>query len=101
MFVAQPGFLLCNALTNIERLRIVRDDLTIDPVLQRRNDTSPVGIIFRIGRENELHVEQQTDLKSADLDVAFLKDVEQRYLYARLEIGQLIDHKDTSVRTGY
>src|SRR6185369_2775721 len=79
--------------------RIVRRDLGADAILQRRNDLSARGVVFRIGREHQHHVERQPHGITLNLHVAFLHDVEKTNLDFPRQIRELVDRKDSAVRT--
>ena len=77
--------------------RIVRADLRADAIFQRRDDLAARRVVLRIGREDHQQVERQADGIALNLDVAFLKDVEQADLNLAGEIGQLVDAEDAAV----
>ena len=56
-----------------------------------------VGVVLRVGGEDEQHVERQAHREAADLEVALLEQVEQADLDARREVGQLVDREDAAV----
>ncbi len=72
-------------------------DLGSDAILQRRDDLAARGVVLRVGREDEHHVELQPDGVTLDLDVALLKDVEEAHLDLSGEIRQFVDREDTPV----
>ena len=78
--------------------RVVRADLAAEAVLQRGDDAAAVGVVLRVGRGEQHHVERQTDLVAADLHVALLEHVEHADLDALGEVGQLVDGEDATVR---
>src|SRR5690606_26618330 len=78
--------------------RVVGENLTLYAVFQRGDDGTPVGVILRIGGENELDIQREAQFEAPDLDVLFLQHVEQGYLDAGLQVGQLIDDEDTAMR---
>ena len=43
-----------------DAFRIVCDNLTLDTVFQWSDNTSAIGVIFRVSRKNELNVERQS-----------------------------------------
>ena len=57
-------------------------DLGSDPILQRGDNTTPVGIILRVGRKDELYIKWEADLEPAYLHIPFFQDVEEGHLYA-------------------
>ena len=77
--------------------RVVRADLRADAVLQRRDDLAARRVVFRVGGEHHQQVERQADGIALNLDVAFLKDVEQADLDLAGEVGQLVDAEDAAV----
>ena len=56
-----------------------------------------VGVVLRVGRGQQQHVERQADLVAAHLDVALLEHVEQADLDPLGEVGQLVDGEDAAV----
>ena len=90
-FLAHDGDLV------VERTRVVRADLGAEAVLERRDDPTAVGVVLRVGAGDEDDVERQPQRVPADLDVALLHHVEQRYLDPLREIGQLVDRDDAPV----
>src|SRR5690606_30790809 len=83
----------------VYRLGVVGEDLALDSVFERGDDGPAVGVILRVGGKHKLNVERQAKFESADLDVFFLQHVEQGDLYARLQIGQFVDHEDAAMCT--
>ena len=77
--------------------RVVGTDLGAEPVLERRDDPAPVGVVLRVGAGHQQQVQRQPQLVAADLDVALLQHVEQRHLDALGEVGQLVDGEDAAV----
>src|SRR5690349_13740070 len=78
---------------------IVRRDLGTDAVLERRDDLSARGVVFRVRRKHEHHVERETHRITLNLDVALLHDVEERDLDLSGEVGQLVDGEYAPIRT--
>ncbi len=78
--------------------RVVRADLAAEPILERRDDAAAIGVVLGVGRRQQHHVERQTDLVAADLDVALLEHVEHADLDPLGEVGQLVDGEDAPVR---
>ena len=81
----------------LERARVVRPDLRAQAVLERRDDPAARGVVLRVGRRDHVQVERQAHDEAADLDVAFLEDVEQADLDPFGEVGQLVDRDDPAV----
>ena len=79
-------------------LGVVRAHLRPEPVLQRRHDAAAVRVVVGVRGRDQQQVERQADPVAADLDVALLQDVEQRYLDALGEVGELVDRHDAAVR---
>ena len=77
---------------------IVRADLRADAVLERRDDLAARRVVLRVGAEDHHDVERQPHRVALDLDVAFLKDVEEADLDLAGEVGQLVDREDAAVR---
>ncbi len=78
--------------------RVVRADLGAEPVLERRDDPSAVGVVLGVRARHEQEVERQAQRVAADLDVALLEHVEQRHLDPLGEVGELVDREDAAVR---
>ena len=68
-----------------------------DAVLQRRNDFAARGVVFRIGAEDQGHVERHAHRVALNLHIAFLHDVEQANLDLAREIRQLVDGEDAAI----
>ena len=77
--------------------RVVRADLRADAILERRDDFAARRVVFRVRGEHQHHVEFQADGVALDLDVAFLKDVEQTHLDFAREIRQLVDRENPAI----
>ena len=80
-----------------QRQRVVGADLGAEPVLQRRDDPAPVGVVLRVGAGHEQQVERQPQRVAADADVALLQHVQQRDLDPLGEVGQLVQGEDAAV----
>ena len=78
--------------------RIVRHDLGADAILQRRDDLSARGVVFRVRRKHQHHVQRQAHRITLNLHVAFLHDVEESDLNLAGEIGQFVDREDAAIR---
>src|SRR4051812_21801492 len=81
----------------LQRPRVMGPDLRTQAVLERRDDASPARVVLGVSAGDDEEVERQADRETADLDVAFLEDVEQTDLDSFGEIGQLVDRKDSAV----
>ncbi len=57
--------------------RIVGPDFRAEPVLQRRDDPSSVGVVLGVGAGHEQHVKRKPQRVAADADVPLLHHVEQ------------------------
>jgi len=57
----------------------------------------PRGVVLGVRGEHHHQIELEPDRVALDLDVAFLKDVEQSDLDLAGEIGQLVDREDPAV----
>jgi len=55
-------------------------DLGAEPVLERRDDPTPVGVVLRVRARDKDQVKRQPQRVAADRDVPLLKHVEQRDL---------------------
>ena len=93
----RPRLLAHDGHLGLDVERVVGADLAAEAVLQRGDDAAPVGVVLRVGRGDEQHVERQADLVAADLHVALLEHVEQADLDALGEVGQLVDGEDAAV----
>ena len=82
----------------VQLQRVVRADLGAEPVLQRGDDASAVGVVLGVGAGDDDHVQRQPQRVAAHLDVALLHHVEHRHLDALGEVGQLVDGDDAAVR---
>ncbi len=77
--------------------RVVSADLGAEPVLERRDDPSAVGVVLRVRAGHEQQVERQPERVAADADVALLQHVQQRDLDPLGEVGQLVQGEDAAV----
>ena len=92
-----PGFLLGDGDGLVAGSRIVGPDLRSDAVLERGDDLAPRRVVLGIRGERHHDVEPQADGVAADLDVAFLQDVEQADLDLAGQVGELVDGEDAAV----
>ncbi len=77
---------------------VVGADLRADAVLERRDDLAARRVVLRIGAEDQHDIERQPHGVAFDLDVAFLKDIEEADLHLAGQIGQLVDREHAAVR---
>jgi hypothetical protein len=77
--------------------RVVGADLGAEPVLQRRDDPAPVGVVLGVGAGHQHDVERQPQRVAADPDVPLLEHVEQRDLDALGQVGQFVEGEDAAV----
>src|SRR5205807_553923 len=92
--------LLRNGHTFFEGRRIMCADFSTDAVLQRRNNFSASGVVFRIRGEHEQDVKRQAERITLNLNITFLHDVEKADLNFAGEVGKFIDSKDAAVCAG-
>ena len=78
----------------------MRANLRAHAVFQRRDDFAARGVVLRIRREDEHHVERQPHGIALNLDVALLHDVEQADLDFSGKIGQLVNREDATIGAG-
>ena len=76
---------------------IVRANFRADAVFQRRDDFAARGVVFRVGAEDQGHVERQADGISLNLNIAFLHDVEQAHLNFSREVRQFVDGENAAI----
>ena len=67
--------------------RVVSADLGAESVLERSDDATSVGVVLRISRGEQHHIQRQTHPVATDLDVAFFKHVQQADLDPFGQIG--------------
>ena len=72
-------------------------NLGADPILQRGDDFAAGRIVFWIGGEEHHHVQRQPNREALDLNIAFLKDVEQTDLNFPCQIRQFVDGEESPV----
>src|SRR5690606_41597540 len=89
-----PSLLSGDPLGIFNRFRIMSQDLALNTVFQWSDDASPVGIIFRVGGEDKLNIQRQTELKAPDLNVAFLQDNKERDLDPCPKARKRTNHKN-------
>ena len=71
-----------------------------DAVLERRDDPATIGVIFRVGAEDQANVQFKPHRVASYLDVAFLEHVEQADLNLGRQIGQLVHAEDAAIAAG-
>ena len=79
--------------------RVVGPDLRADPILERGDDFAARRVVLGICGKDHQEVERQANGVAFDLDVAFLKNVEQSHLDLACEVGQLVDAEDPAIGT--
>ena len=82
----------------VEFQRVVRPDLGAEPVFERGDDATPVGVVLGVGAGDHQDVQRQPQGVAAHLNVALLHHVEHRHLDALGQIGQFVDRDDAAVR---
>ena len=75
----------------------MRANFRTDAVLERRDDFAARGVILRIRRENDEHVEREAQRIALNLNVAFLHDVEEADLNFSGKVGKFVNGKDAAV----
>src|SRR5712692_5722075 len=75
-------------------------DFGTQPILQRRDDLAPRGVVFGIGGEDQQDVERQADGITLNLNVALLHDVEQPHLDLTGQVRQLVDREYAAIGAG-
>ena len=93
----QPGFLRGDFEALLDGGGIMGADFAADAVFQRRDDLAARRVVFRIGGEDQHHVDRQAHGVAFNLDIAFLHDVEQADLNFAGEIRQFVDGEDAAV----
>ena len=81
----------------VEFDRVVRADFGAEAVLQRGDDPAAVGVVLRVGGGHHQDVQRQPEHVAADLDVAFLHDVEHGDLDPLGEVREFVDGHDAAV----
>ena len=71
----------------------MRENLGINPVLERRDDVPAVRIVLGVRGEDEHDVHRDADVEPPDLYVLLLENIEEADLDARLEVRQLVDRE--------
>ena len=79
---------------------VVGADLGAVAVLERGDDSAPVGVVLGVGGGDDEHIEGQAHLVAANLDVAFLEQVQQPHLDALGQVGQFVDGEDARLTRG-
>ena len=75
----------------------MRADLRANAILQWRNDLAARGVILRVRREDQQHVQGQPQRIALNLNVAFLHDVEQPDLNFSRQVRQFVDGKNPAI----
>ncbi len=91
------GFLPDHGKLVVKGERVVGTDLGAEPVLQRGNDPSPVGVVLRVRAGHEHDVQRQPQRVAAHRDVALFEHVEQRDLDPLGEVGELVQAEHAAV----
>jgi len=94
-----PGFLCGDRDAFFHSRWIVGADLRPDAILQRGNDLAARGVVLGIGAEHDCDIQRQPNRISLNLHVTFLHDVEEPDLNFAREIGQLVNRKNSAIRT--
>ena len=81
-------------------LGIVGADFGAVPVLERGDDPTAVGVIFRVCAGHDVDIQRQADLVAADLHIPLFHDVEEADLDFFAQIRQFVDGEDAPVRAG-
>ncbi len=76
----------------------MRADHRADAVLERGHDSTAVGVVLRVGREDHAEIEVESNRIASDLDVPLFQHIEQTDLDLGGEIGQLVDGENSAVR---
>src|SRR6266576_361148 len=97
--IGRSSFLFHDFALVIDLLGIVRADLHVEAVLERRADPSATGVVFRVGAGDNHDVERQADFVAFDLYVFFFHQIEQTDLNFFGQIQKLVDHKNTPINT--
>ena len=87
----------CDLLVQLDQ--IVGADLRAEPVLQRRDDPTAVGVVLRVCRGDQEHIQRQPQRVTADLDVPLFQHIEQRDLDPLGQIGQLVQSEHSPIRS--
>src|SRR5258706_3007364 len=91
------GLLLHDRHLVLDVLRIVRADLDVEAVFQRRDDPAAAGIVLGGGARHDHHVERQGSLVAFHFDVLLFHHIEETHLDFFGEIGELVDGEDAAV----
>ena len=78
----------------------MRTNLRANAVFERRHNLAARGVVFRVGGEDDRHVELQPNGVAFNLYVAFLHDVEQRDLNLAGEVRNFINGEDAAICAG-
>src|SRR5256886_8591630 len=92
-----PGFLRRDGHSFFDGGGIMRANFRTDAVLERRDDFAARGVILRIRRENDEHVEREAQRIALNLNVAFLHDVEEADLNFSGKVWQFVNGKNAAV----
>jgi hypothetical protein len=75
----------------------VGPDFGAEPVLERRDDPSPVGVVLRVRARDQEQVKREPERVAADADVALLQHVQQGHLNPLGQVGQLVQGENAPV----
>ena len=99
--VGKLGLLVDDRDLGRDLVGVVRADLGTEAVLQRRDESTAVGVVLGVRRRDDQHVEVEAHEVAADLHVALFEDVEQSDLDALGQVGQLVHGEDAAVGLGH
>ena len=77
--------------------RVVRLDRRADAVLELRDHLARAVVGGGVRTEEDEDVDVEPDREAADLDIAFLKDVEEADLHEVIEVGQFVHREDAAM----
>jgi hypothetical protein len=93
------GFLLHDHDLVLDGLGIVRANLDVETIFERRDDAAARGVVLGIRARHEHDVDRQPNLVPFDLDVLLFHQVEESDLHFLGQIGQLVDGEDAAIGT--
>src|SRR5215472_270714 len=75
----------------------MRANFGANAVLEGRDDFAARGIVFRIRREDEEHIQSHANGIALNLDIALLHDVEEAHLNLAGKIGEFVNREDAAI----
>jgi hypothetical protein len=91
------SLLVDDPILELDRSRIVRPDLRTETILQWRNYSTAICVVFRICRSDDEKVDWQANLESANLHILLFQDIKQANLDPFCQIREFVEIENAAV----